>query len=1135
MDLRDIAVGQRIQGIAPGQLVQVVGASPRGDTAVEVAYRMQDGNYGGQLVFASQAAGFSVVDVDHRPFDADPAEFRLAAEALRILEAAKYDPFLSVSTSDIRPLPHQLKAVYEELLPRIPLRFLLADDPGAGKTIMAGLYIKQLMLRDDVRRCLIVAPGGLAEQWQDELHFKFGLDFTILTSELINATLGGSVFEKEPRLIARMDHLSRNDDLLDALRQSHWDLVIVDEAHRMGAHYFGRETKKTKRFQLGEQLRDRARHLLLMTATPHAGKEEDFQLFLSLLDRDTFAGKPRDGVVRANPRAFMRRMVKEDLLTFEGKPLFPERIATTVEYELSDDEQELYERVSDYVRTEMNRADMLDGKRRNTVGFALTVLQRRLASSPEAILQSLVRRSARLRKRRDDLANGVAVEEPAFDPSGLDEEEEFPSGEFEAQLELFVDSATGARTIAELDTELASLEELTHLARRLRASGRDVKWQQLSRVIQDQVLAGAERPSKLIVFTEHRDTLEYLRHRIGVLLADPEAVVAIHGGVNRGERRRVTAEFTHNERVQFLIATDAAGEGLNLQAAHLMVNYDLPWNPNRIEQRFGRIHRIGQEEVCRLWNLVATNTREGDVYSTLLKKLEEMRAAYGGKVFDVLGEAFSDGRSLKDLLVEAIRYGADPEVRARMRETVDAQAGDGLRELIEQNDLDNDNLTTRDVEELRREMDEAYARRLAPHFLEAAFADAFARQGGRWSKREAGRYEITHVPQTFRSRGLPIATRYERVTFDPAHVQPGPDRARADLLAPGHPLHDEVLRQALERWGGALERGTVFTSEAVAEPCLLVGVSQEVADGSGQVIDRRFGYALIGSEGAPRDAGTAPHLDLTADQGVSHAWLGGAHPDRFEWLAAAENRAIQHAVETEVPAQLAALEPARDRQMTRLWEAVYHRLSHEIRRLGEEALATSEKEALGLLVKESSDSLARKSRELESRLEQRRSEIESQRMLVPKTPRLVSVAVVLPAEAGGASHARETKLVERRAVDAVMAVERRLGRRPVEQVHWNPGFDILSEVDGGLPIRIEVKGRIKGADDFVITRNEVLEAKNTAPRYRLALVAVDPEDPAGDEVTYVANPFDGVSFGDYSTAKLALPWKQTWEKGRKPW
>ena len=319
---------------------------------------------------------------------------------------------LAVTTSDIQPLPHQLRAVYGELLPRTPLRFLLADDPGAGKTIMAGLYIKELILREDVKRCLIVVPGGLVDQWQDELYLKFGLAFEILTPQFGETVFGASAFEQHPLLIARMDQLARNESLLAELAKSEWDLVVVDEAHRMGAHYFAGKLEKTKRFQLGELLGDIARHLLLMTATPHSGKEEDFQLFLTLLDRDRFEGKYQAKVHNADTSGVMRRMVKEDLLTFEGKPLFPERIAETVPYELTELEQDLYEQVTTYVREGMNRAAKLDGKRRNTVGFALTVLQRRLASSPEAIYRSLERRAERLERRKQEVLAGGTVAEP---------------------------------------------------------------------------------------------------------------------------------------------------------------------------------------------------------------------------------------------------------------------------------------------------------------------------------------------------------------------------------------------------------------------------------------------------------------------------------------------------------------------------------------------------------------------------------------------------------------------------------------------------------------------------------------------------------------------------------------------------
>ena len=398
--------------------------------------------------------------------------------------------------------------------------------------------------------------------------------------------------------------------------------------------------------------------------------------------------------------------------------------------------------------------------------------------------------------------------------------------------------------------------------RLVRDAGTDRKWAELSAILQDNALTTDRNgwPRKFIIFTEHRDTLDYLQARIGSLLGRPDAVKAIHGGVRRGDRRQITEEFTKNPDCQILLATDAAGEGLNLQAAHLMVNYDLPWNPNRIEQRFGRIHRIGQDEVCRLWNLVASNTREGEVFTRLLDKIEEQRKAYGGKVFDVLGEAFTE-TPLRNLLMDAIQYGERPDVKAKMHEVIDASIGHGLREILEERALASEHLAEADLQALRAAMDEARARRLQPHYIELAFKAAFARLGGRIARREQGRYEIANVPAHVRaSKHGPIATKYDRVTFDLARVQPD-GQARADLLAPGHPLHDAVMGEAVRQFGGALNSGTVLVSSTLEEPHLLVGVIEEVADASGESVARRFGYAYVDSFGTVTPAGPAPYLD----------------------------------------------------------------------------------------------------------------------------------------------------------------------------------------------------------------------------------------------------------------------------------
>ncbi|MCH8148002.1 MAG: DEAD/DEAH box helicase [Planctomycetes bacterium] len=402
--LENLKAGTTVKGLSPSGLAKVVQIEWFGDQAVKVTYEDAVGTVQNRLVYRNEENTLEVVSAG-RPwsFDGDGALLRLVSEAYRIRLAHLFDPYLAVHTSRIDALPHQIIAVYGEMLPRQPLRFLLADDPGAGKTIMAGLLIKELLIRGDVERCLIVTPGNLVEQWQDELSQKFGLSFDILTRDQVEAARTGNPFTERNLLIARLDMMSRNPELQERMKAAkEWDLVICDEAHRMSASFFGGEVKYTKRYQLGQMLGEHCRHLLLLTATPHNGKEEDFQLFLALLDGDRFEGKFRDGVHQVHTEDLIRRLTKEELLKFDGTPLFPERRAYTVKYELSPAEASLYADVTTYVREEMNRAERFaegDEKRRQNVGFALTILQRRLASSPAAIHESLRRRRERLEKR----------------------------------------------------------------------------------------------------------------------------------------------------------------------------------------------------------------------------------------------------------------------------------------------------------------------------------------------------------------------------------------------------------------------------------------------------------------------------------------------------------------------------------------------------------------------------------------------------------------------------------------------------------------------------------------------------------------------------------------------------------------
>ncbi|RMG55229.1 MAG: DEAD/DEAH box helicase, partial [Acidobacteria bacterium] len=830
--LEDLKPGVVMRGILPDALVTVVSVEWYGSDALELTYKDPTGRVDNVLLYRDVEPQLEIVE-HGRPwsFDADGTLFRLVSEAHRIRLAYLFDPVLAVHTSLIEPLPHQITAVYEHMLPRQPLRFLLADDPGAGKTIMAGLLIKELLVRGDVQRCLVVCPGNLVEQWQDELYQRFQLPFEIMTNDKLEAARTGNWFLENDLAIVRLDKAARDESVQAKLAapECRWDLVVVDEAHKMSATFFGGEIKRTKRYKLGQLLSQVTRHFLLLTATPHNGKEEDFQLFLALLDGDRFEGRFRDGVHQVDVSDLMRRMVKEKLVKFDGTPLFPKRFAHTVPYRLSELEALLYKEVTNYVREEFNRADALDDeKRKGTVGWALTILQRRLASSPEAIYQSLRRRRERLESRlrevellqRGEMVTVPATLSPLIDPEEIEELEEAPEAEVAAKEEEILDQATAARTIQELRAEIATLKRLEALALQVRQSGKDRKWQELANllsalftpaVIRGQIAEEAisyglklSKPpasprQKLIIFTEHRDTLNYLVERISTLLGRPQAVVSIHGGMGREERRKAQEAFLHDPEVRVLVATDAAGEGINLQRAHLMINYDLPWNPNRIEQRFGRIHRIGQTEPCHLWNLVAIETREGDVYYHLLEKLETASKALEGKVFDVLGKLQFEGRPLRDLLIEAIRYGERPEVKARLSQTIDRALDVAhLRNLVEERALAQEIIDSERLRRIREDMERAEARRLQPHYIESFFLEAFRRLGGKVHQREPRRYKVTHVPAVVRQRDRliggrePVLHRYERITFEKELLAP-PGQPLAAFICPGHPLLDAVV------------------------------------------------------------------------------------------------------------------------------------------------------------------------------------------------------------------------------------------------------------------------------------------------------------------------------------------------------
>lgn len=1165
--LEEIKRGATVKGVLPEGFINVVDVSWIGSVAIELTYKDSKGKLANELIYRDREADLEILE-SGKPwsFDGDPDLFRLVSEAHRIRLAYLFDPLLAVHTSLVDPLPHQITAVYESMLPRQPLRFLLADDPGAGKTIMTGLLIKELIARGDLQRCLIVCPGNLVEQWQDELYRRFHLPFEIMTNDKYEAARTGNWFQENPLSICRLDKLSRNEDVQEKLNTTDWDVIVCDEAHKMSASFWGGEIRRTKRYKLGQLLSTLTRHFLLLTATPHNGKEEDFQLFMALIDGDRFEGKFRDGVHSVDTRDLMRRMIKEDLLKFDGRPLFPERRAYTVEYELSDGEANLYQRVTEYVREEFNRADQLanDG-RRGTVGFALTVLQRRLASSPEAIYQSLRRRKERLEKRRREeelLKRGAEVridwrkEIPALSEDDLEDLEDAPDEEIEDTEERVVDLASAAQTISELKAEIAILKDLAEAALRVRQSHADRKWDELSRLLQNQteMFDAHGHRRKLIVFTEHRDTLNYLRERIGSLIGKPEAVVTIHGGMGREERKKAETLFTQDKSTEVLLATDAAGEGINLQRAHLMVNYDLPWNPNRLEQRFGRIHRIGQTEVCHCWNLVASRTREGDVYRRLLEKLDEERKALGGKVFDILGKLTFDDMPLRKLLMEAIRYGDRPEVRARLNEVVDiAMERDKLRDLIEEHALAHDSMDASRVQEIREDMERAEARRLQPHFVASFFNEAFKRLSGTVREREPRRYEATHVPAVIRNRdriiGMrdPVLTRYERLSFEKDLISV-PGKPMAEFICPGHPLLDATLDLILERHRDLLKQGAILIDESDPgdEIRALVFLEHSIQDartdnsGNRRIVSRQIQFVEVSEAGQVRGAGYAPYLDYRPPTEIESKQI--QEMEQPPWLRdEIETRALGYAVEKLVPNHLQEVKSRKEELVDKTMAAVKDRLTVEINHWDHRAEQLKQQELAGRVNAKINSAKARqRADELTMRLQKRLEDLQQERRTSPLPPNVMAGAMIVPigllnkldgTSATPSIYAKETKRVEMAAMNAVMAAERELGYIPRDVSTDKCGYDIESRnPDGDARLRfIEVKGRVHGADSVTITKNEILTALNKPEQFILAVVEVDGERAA--KTTYVMNPFGrepdfGVTSVNYKLADLLAKGEQ---------
>jgi SNF2 family DNA or RNA helicase len=1005
-------------------------------------------------------------------FTADPLHFRLAVEAQRIGLAYEYDPHFAISVSQIEPLPHQLEAVYDYILPRPRIRFMLADDPGAGKTIMAGLALKELKYRGVVERTLIVVPAKLIAQWQRELDEKFDETFVEVNRALLRAFPGRNAWESHGQCVTSVD-FAKQDDVADTLRDVQWDLVIVDEAHKMAAYRYGRKEKKTDRYYLGELLSDRTDGLLFLTATPHKGDPENFLLLLQLLDPDLYAdtGILRDAVRRDENPIFLRRM-KEQMRHFDGKPIFPDRHPITVSYSLSKPERRLYEAVTTYVEEGFQRAF---GEENRHVQLALLVLQRRLASSLRAIRCSLENRRDRLKEiyalGREALK---AEEEEELDWEDLADMPEVERWRVEDEA---LARHTMARDLPELGKEIEELEHLIRLAEIAEASGEERKLKELREVMESEGLFHSDE--KLLIFTEAKDTLDYLLENLQRWGFQP---VRIDGTMNMDAR--VQAERDFERRAQVMVATEAAGEGINLQFCHLMVNYDIPWNPNRLAQRMGRIHRYGQEKEVFIFNLVASDTREGAVVEKLLEKLDVMRRELGSdSVFDVIDEV-AQGRSLEQLFREALaRRRSFDEILAE----VDAQYDPANAELVRKARLEGLATDRIDFSGLRQRKQEAEEHRLMPAYIERFFVEAFdALDEGSLQQKDDGvwgvdwvRTALRDVPRGLRRRFGKPDKRYRRFTF---HKEQAKGGRAPDFVAPGHPLFEAVRYQVEERFAPALQEGAVFHDPNGRQGRLWL-LRGSVRDGHGEVVGERLFAAFEPEDGELEQWSLTSLLDLSEGDAPEEDALR----DLQAGLREREGRVIDWSLDHCLDPYFEELAERRQREARikerYLKRSFNARISQSMKKIGEYKQREQAGADMEIAIRREQ---VRKDELIEKR-DRRLAEVESDRYLSRRTPEVVGVAAIVPRPEQEGDGMRSSEEVEGIAMEVAMAYERERGWNPEDVSAENLGFDVRSHRPDGEVRRIEVKGRA-GEGAVRLTPNEWMKAEQLGETFWLYIV-----------------------------------------------
>jgi len=1021
-------------------------------------------------------------------FSGDPEKFTLYTEAERIKSAFQFDPLFAVNCSVVDPLPHQVEAVYNYMLPLPRMRFLLADDTGAGKTIMTGLLLKELILRGLLDRILIITPGGLTKQWaEDEMGIKFNFNFKLVDRFIFNSD--PNVFNNSDRLVTSIDFI-RGEDVINVAKEATWDMIIVDEAHKLSAFDYGKKKYITKRYEAVHALANQTEHLILLTATPHRGRQDTFRNLLQLLDEDIFSTNQlvteriNSDDSDVTNKFFIRRL-KEDMTDWEGEPLFKPRHTKTVEYKLTREEKKLYDDVTKYLSVRKQEA----AEQRNIhVQLALMVMQRRLTSSIYAIMRTLQNRYNALNGLIELIRKNPSLWKQRskfdFEIMTLDDVSELSDEERESMEDIFADPRkfklfTTAKNIGQIQDERDQVLFLKEMAEELYHNNtEEQKLQRLWQFLREQnVLDG----QKLVIFTEHKDTLDYLEKKLS---QKGYNIQTIFGQKSVDERRKAQDEFAADS--QILLATDAAGEGINLQFCNLLINWDIPWNPNRLEQRMGRIHRYGQQEEVYVFNLVAQNTREGKVMQRLLQKLDVIRDQIGNdRVYDVISDVF-EGVNLEDILKSTF----DDEI-TEFNKSIDRDLTvDNVKaKIIAQ----RESLACRkiDFEKAKELMDDSLEKRLIPLYLERFFTKSFESLGGKIKCNEEF-LEITLLPDVIEDKlKMDYNIRYNikslMFTFKKDVFLDKRKTGKFDrlyYLNPGNPLFDALVDVTLDSYREEVLKGAILVDPEANDDYFAYFVKSQITDKTPKenIADEKLvlienlhdNYSVTSPakliDLCPPDhfaKKITPSLNTTEDEVKKWSFVNITNPQYDQ---------TSKKVKDDISLRI--------KYMNQGFSSLIMEYTSELTELREKLLLGNEK------VQDKATKLEHKIEELEKRKRRRLDDLNLRLELQRKPPKVLGAAYVLPlSQIEYKSHygmSRDDE-VEQIAMTVAMNYESSNGWDCQDVSADNKGYDLRSTDQQRVKRYIEVKGRAaEGA--VMISENEMNRLRQLGSRAWLYVV-----------------------------------------------